>query len=279
MNDLKVHVIELVRDVVREYSTTENPCLDEISVGLGLEVKEAALPAGIDGMLEGTRILINSRAQREERKRFTHAHEVTHHLLNEDGGLLSHLHDLTYNQKGEYKRQLERFCNMGAAELLMPSQEFTKLYKERGFNVELILLAAEYFKSSTIAATIQLAQVAPNKCIAVVCENGLIPNGKISGQDSLFPVKNQSDNKPKLHVIYSAVSPATNRWLAKWTTFPDGHLINQAFLQDRRLDSESEIPFPDWQEPCICEALPYKNRVYALFHLSPPPAPNQMTLF
>ena len=85
--------------------------------------------------------------------------------------------------------------------------------------------------------------------------------------------------KSKLHVIYSASSPATNRWLAKYTIFPDDHLINQAFLQAKMLEDESTIPFPSWKESCTCEALPYKNRVYALFHLSPPPDPNQMTFF
>ena len=74
------------------------------------------------------------------------------------------------------KNNLERLCNIGAAEFLMPREEFTKLYKEKGFNVELIPFAANHFGSSTIATTIQLAQVAPNSCITAICECGLIPN-------------------------------------------------------------------------------------------------------
>ncbi len=279
MNRMKRRVIELVRNVVNKYASTTIPTFDEICSGLGLNVVEDPLPNGKEGMYLEKTIFIDSRMQNEERKRFTKFHEATHYLIEKDGDLISELDAYTCSQENEYKKSLETLCNIGAAEFLMPRDEFKKLYTEEGFNVELILCAFRRFKSSIIAATIQLAQVAPNKCIAVVCENGLIPNDTISLQDSLFTTKNQPHNKPKLHVIYSASSPAADRWLAKYTIFPNDHLVNRAFLQVKILESESEIPFPGWQESCTCEALPYKNRVYALFHLSPLPDPNQITLF
>lgn len=282
MNRMKKRVIQLVREVVKKYASTTTPTFDEICSGLGLNVVEDVLPGRKEGMYveKEKTIFIDSRMQNEERKRFTQFHEVTHFLLKQDEDLISELDEYINSQADGYSQQLEEYlCNVGAAEFLMPSKEFVTLYEERGFNVQLILFAANYFKSSIIAATIQLAQVAPNKCIAVVCENGLIPNNTMSLQDSLFTTKNQSHNKPKWHVIYSASSPAAERWLAKYTVFPDDHLINQAFLQAKMLEGESEIPFPSWKESCTCEALPYKNRVYALFHLSPLPDPNQMTLF
>ena len=277
---MKRHVIELVRDVVNKYTSTTIPTFDEICSGLGLDVKIRKLPSGTDGAQKDKTIIINSQIKNEERKRFTQFHEVTHYLIEKDGDLISELHDYTINQKHGFKKPLETFCNIGAAEFLMPSKEFTKLHNKRGFNVQLIPFAADYFKSSTIAATIQLAQVAPNKCIAVVCENGLVPNAPAPSQASFFATGNQYHNKSKLHVIYSASSPAaSDRWLAKYTVIPDDHIIKQAFRQSKKLEDDSEIPFPGWQEPCTCEALPYKNRVYALFHLSPLPDPNQKTLF
>ena len=278
MNRMKRRVIELVRDAVNKYASTAIPIFDEICSGLELSVMEDVLPIGIEGMCAEKTIFINSRMRNEERKRFTQFHEVTHFLLEKDKDLISELRKCTHSKTGGYKRPLEYLCNIGAAEFLMPSKEFAKLYEERGFNVQLILSAADYFKSSTIAATIQLAQVAPNKCIAVVCENGLVPNDTATPQNQLFNTEYRSP-KSKLHVIYSASSPAANRWLAKYTIFPHDHLINQAFLQAKMLEDESTIPFPSWKESCPCEALPYKNRVYALFHLSPLPDPNQMTFF
>ena len=280
MNSMKSQVIELVQNTVRKYSSTKSPNFGEICSGLRLDVMEGVLPDGIDGMHSGNKIIINSQIQNEERKRFTQFHEVAHYLIEENGDLISELRKYTCSQEDGYKRSLEVLCNIGAAEFLMPREEFRKLYKAKGFNVELILYAAHHFRSSSIATTIQLAQVAPNECIAVVCENGLIPNGSAPSQASFFTTGNQYHNKSRLHVIYSASSPAaSDRWLAKNTVIPDDHLINQGFLKAEMLEAESYIPFPTWQESCFCEVLPYKNRVYALFHLSPLPDPNQMALF
>ena len=219
MNNMKAHVIKLVRDTVRKYASTEIPDLDEICSGLGLVVKEVPLSSERDGMIIQQRtILINSWIQSQERKRFTQFHEVMHYLLNEDGELISMLHDVTWDQNGEYERQVERLCNIGAAEFLMPREEFTELYKEKGFSVELIPFAASHFGSSAIATTIQLAQVAPNSCITAICECGLISNETARSQGDLFDEENRTP-KPKLHVVYSASSPSTEYWLAKHINF------------------------------------------------------------
>lgn len=278
MNHMKKQVIELVQDVVNQYSSTTIPTIDEICRGLELDLKEGVLQNGIDGMNTGKTIIINSKVKSEERKRFTLFHEVTHYLIEREGDLISELHEYTFNQEDGFNKPLETLCNIGAAEFMMPSKEFTRLYEKNGLNVQLIPFAAKHFRSSTIAATIQLTQVAPNRCIAVICEKGLISNDKASLNTMLLAPENQSYNEPKLHVVYSASSPSANRWLAKYTVFPDDHIVNQAYSQTKILESESEIPFPSWKERCICQALYYRNRIYALFHLTPPPNPNQMSL-
>lgn len=277
-NRMKRHVIELVRNVVYEYTSKEIPTFDEICSGLELKVVEDLLPNGKEGMYTRKTIFIDSRLKNEERKRFTQFHEVTHYLIERDGDLFSELHEYTVNQDGGYKRPLETLCNIGAAEFLMPSRVFAKLYKKEGLNVQLILSASNYFKSSKIAATIQLAQVAPNRCIAVICEKGLIPNDNASSNTPLLTTENQSRDKPKMHVVYSASSLSANRWLAKYAVLPDDHIVNQAYSQTTLLEGESDIPFPGWKERCTCEALYNRNRVYALFHLTPPPNLEQMTL-
>lgn len=58
MNNMKKHVIKLVRDVVKEHASTEIPVFDEICFGLGLDVKEGPLPPGTDGTHEGSTISI-----------------------------------------------------------------------------------------------------------------------------------------------------------------------------------------------------------------------------
>ena len=273
MNNMKESIIKLVRDTALKFSSIENPNFYEICSGLGLDVREVLLPDGVDGGQKGATIIINSRIKNGERKCFTRFHELMHYLIEKDRNLITKLRRLTVNQKGEYDRQIEKFCNIGAAEFLMPSKAFTKLYKEKGFNVGLVLYAASYFKSSPIAATIQLAQVAPHKCITAICEYGLESNNTTLLQDRLLNTEYCSP-KPKLHVIYASPSPTTKYWLAKYTVIPGDHLIHEAFLQDQPVEAESYIPFRSGKKmPCYCEALADGDKVYVLFHLSPPPSP------
>jgi len=261
VDDPKKYIIKLVQNTVREHSSTQIPSFSEICSGLGLDVLEVPLPSEIEGMHRGRTIFINSEIQNEERKRFTQFHEVTHYLIEKDGDLISELHDATWSQDDGYERLLEQLCNIGAAEFLMPRKVFVRLYKERQFNVELIPYAARYFKSSVIATAIQLAQVAPNSCITAICE--LIPNYK----------------EEKLHVAYSASSPATKYLLAKYTEIPRDHLINRALLRDKLVEGESYVPFRSGKKmPCYCEALADGGRIYTLFHLTPPPNPDQLRL-
>lgn len=279
MNNLNRYITKLVQDTIRKYSSEENPNFDEICSGLGLVVKEGVFRLGTDGIQSGKTIIINSRIQNKERKRFTAFHEVMHYLIGNDDHLISILNELTYNQMGEYDRQLEKFCNIGAAEFLMPSEKFRKLSEEKGFNVELILYAANYFKSSTIAATIQLAQVAPNECITAICE--FTHDGTPPLQPQIF---NQKEKLPrqKLRVIYSASSPTVKYKLAKSTVIPYDQPIHDAFLQDKPIEAESYVPFRSGRKmPCQCEALAERNRVYVIFHLTPPTLTDQkqMKLF
>ena len=279
VKDINAHVFKLVRDTVRKYASTEIPDFDEICAGLGLDVKEISLSAESDGLMNRkSTILVNCRMQSQERKQFTRFHEVMHYLIDGDEELISLLHEATWGPDGEFDRQVERLCNIGAAEFLMPREKFLELYEENGFNVELIPAAASHFGSSAIATTIQLAQVAPHSSITVICEYGLIPNETSLAQGDFLKQVDYTSTK-KLHVVYSASSPATKYWLARYTCIPDNHLINQAYSQGQLLEEETYVPFPSGKKmPCYCEALPHRDRVYVLFHLTPRPNPDQLSL-
>lgn len=285
MININARVIKLVRNTVREYSSSEIPDFDEICTGLGLVAKEMGAAVN-DGMtikrrtLERT-MVINSRIQSQERKQFTRFHELMHYLIDRDDELISILHEVTWGQDGEYDRQIERLCNIGAAEFLMPREKFIELYKDNGFNVELIPFAASRFRSSAIATTIQLAQVAPHSCIAAICEYGLIPNER-SPEQRRFLEERDSTLEKKLYTIYSASSQSMKYSLARYAIIPNDHLIHEAYLEGQPLKGESYFPFRTGKRPrCFCETLPDKNRVYVVLHWDPPPTPNpdQLTFF
>lgn len=280
MNNLNRHVIRLVQDIIKKYCSTEKANFEEICTGLRLEVREVPLSQGIDGMYKDSRILLNVQIRSEERRRFTQFHELMHYLFDVDDELISELHELPFRNDDELNGQEEIFANIGAAEFLMPRENFRKLYEEREFNVELILYAANYFKSSTIATTIQLAQVAPNQCITAICE--FIQDKTTPLQPQIFNQEEKS-LKQKLRVTYAASSPTVKYMLAKDTVIPNDHLIHDAFGQDNSVEGESYVPFRSGKKmPCYCEALADGDRGFVLFHLSPPPTPHsekQMNLF
>lgn len=274
-HEIEEYVINIVRSCVREYATTIIPSVDEIVKGLGLCVKNGELPLDKDGVLIGEMIIINTQVQNEERKQFTRFHEITHYLIKQDGYLISILHDALWRDKIRYENILEKICNIGAAEFLMPGEEFRRLYKEGGFCVGLIVEASQHFGSSKIATTIQMAQVAPHSCITAVCEYGSLPRG-MENQDCLFT----KDNLPLeqwLHVVYSASSPSMKYHLAKYTIIPDEHPIYSAFCQGKLIMEESYIPFNSGKKmPCYCEALLHSDRIYTIFHIESPPDNKQL---
>lgn len=279
-NDIRADVIKLVRQTVKEYALTATPTFDEIRTALNLDVKEEKLPPKIDGMIEEKTIIINSAIHNNERKEFTRFHEVMHYLIKAEEDLISKLHELPSYQNGEYDRQIEQLCNIGSAEFLMPSDLFREFYKRVGFNVNIIPLASSHFGSSSIATTIQLAQIAPNSCISAICEFGIPPNEMSPTQGNLLYAENVT-RKSTLHVVYSASSPNTKYPLTKNTRIPEDHLIHQAFSSSGPIGERSYVPFRSGKKmPCYCEALrdEDRDRVFVIFHLTPPPNPDQLTL-
>jgi len=96
-----------------------------------------------------------------------------------------------------------------------------------------------------------------------------------------YQIFNQKEKtlKRKLCVTYAASSPTVKYTLAKNTVIPYDHLIYDAFGQDNLVDGDSYVPFRSGKKmPCRCEALTEKNRVYVIFHLSPPTSTNEMQM-
>jgi Zn-dependent peptidase ImmA (M78 family) len=273
---MEEHVIGLVKDSVNKHASSPVPTVEEMLVGLGLSIKYGKLPPDKDGILAENKIAINTLIQNEERKQFTKFHEITHYLIEQDGEIISILHDANWNQEHGYDFSLERFCNIGAAEFLMPREEFRRVYSNKGFQVGTIIEASRYFGSSKIATAIQLAKVATHSCIIAVCEYGLLPADQVNQQAHLF-FDGEVLPESKLHVVYAASSPSTKYQLARYTVIPEDHPIYDAYFKEMEIDEESYIPFRSGKKmPCCLEALPHSNRIYAIFHLDSLPNSSQL---
>ncbi len=122
---------------------------------------------GRDGLLDpSSRTILTAAEQPAARQRFTLAHEVMHYLIEQDADLLSDLHEAY--QGPALERALERLCNLGAAEMLLPRAAVARALKEAGPNPRLLWELAARFGVSEPAAAVALAGALGPDALAAV---------------------------------------------------------------------------------------------------------------
>ncbi|WP_457636874.1 ImmA/IrrE family metallo-endopeptidase [Oceanithermus sp.] len=139
---------------------------DRLAAGIDFAWREAPL-AGRDGLLEPvSRTILVAAGQARTRQRFTLAHEVMHYLIESDGDLLSDLHD-AYEGRG-LEVALEKLCNLGAAEMLLPQRVVSRALAASGPNPRLIWeLAARYGVSEAVAVVSLSRALGPGAHVSV----------------------------------------------------------------------------------------------------------------
>ena len=90
------------------------------------------------------------------RQRFSLAHELGHIIMPQSEGLRAYCRD---NKQRD--RDLERSCDIIAAELLMPRQIFCIAAAELGWGLKAVRKLASLFQVSVIAAAIRLFELSP----------------------------------------------------------------------------------------------------------------------
>lgn len=164
---LRASLEERVRELAAAYRRAHAPLTpDRLVGGIGYRWRAAAL-VGRDGLLERrSRTVVVAADQAAVRRRFTLAHEVMHHLIEQDGELLSDLHEAY--EGAALERALERLCNLGAAEMLLPESAVRRALAEAGPNPRLIWeLAGRYGVSEAVAGIALAGALGPRALAAV----------------------------------------------------------------------------------------------------------------
>jgi len=252
---------------------------DPIAKHLGIVVKEEALPLNDEGQYIPANppvIVINPGDSASDRLNFTFFHEISHHLICKDDELYSFIHEYASNDDKHFGIALEHYCDIGAAEFLIPSEEVRRVIDEQGFSIKLIEPLESVYPASKPAIAIQLAQCATHECFVVVCEWGAIPQRQTS-QASFVPFMKNS----LLYILYSSRSSSAKYSIGRFTPIPDDHVIASAYRNKGMVKDIAPILFKNgnrnWE--CECEAFYYKGRVYATFNATSPVSPEQMHLF
>ena len=217
-------------------------------------------------------ILIDARHASPERCNFTFYHEITHHLIRQDENLYSFIHEYSHDK---FERTLESYCNIGAAEFLVPFEEVREFVRLEGFTVELIRLLHKQYSASKPAIAIQLAQAASHRCIILVCAFGNIPIYQ-TGLRTLVDTQSLAS----LHIRYASSSPTCKYSCSRYVFVPKSHLIYHAYENQRFYRGRDNTLFKSGKNfPVHCEAFFYQNQVFAEFRFTDPVSSSQMSLF
>lgn len=257
--EIQEKVIDLVDRARRRYGLAERCRARDACAALGLRLVRGRLPRGLDGTLtDDGRVVVSTAIEWAARLEFTAFHEIVHRLLDEDGELIEYFTEALRANPQDYERAVERCCEAGAAEFMIPRERVRKLIAEHGFSVDLVEQLAGSNGASIAAAAVQLAVCAPVDCYVAVCRYGV---------SQLWP------HGLGLYVEQAAMRAGMRYPWARGTIIPPGHLFHDVWQAKQPRSGPSSLPFRSGKRyPCeYAEAKLVGGQVVGILYLGHPP--------
>lgn len=131
--------------------------------------------SGTVALIKGKTVITVNTTESEERQRFTICHELGHKVLDLAS---SHQH---VPQWGYAKRDLnEVMCDIFAAELLMPHDQFSAACRGQAASLDAISSLMDQFKTSFPATAARFARLARFPCAFVTMQGGTVKYAAMS---------------------------------------------------------------------------------------------------
>jgi len=259
---MRAHVVELVRRTVIELGLSRNVGYEAVVKALELPpVQFHRMPATTLGRRHDRQITINSDITCDARREFTIFHEILHILLDMDGTIPSELMEYVDGDSDDYHCRIEEFCNVGAAEWIMPSHEFKQLMDAQGWKLQALRQIKDGFRSSTMAAAFQFAHCNPDPCHVVICESRYSDQQASPQLDIAAP----QSSSHRLTVAYTARNE-TNYIMRRNMVVAHDHLVNRAWRAKESMHDKAYGFFINARWPMECEVVPIDGRAYAVFY-------------
>lgn len=265
-------IVELVAWARQRYGIPEKCRAEDAckKIGLTLRWEDTGKQDGYHSR-DQKAVVVNSKTTWSPRIAFTIYHEIFHYLIEEEGDEIIELYgEALRNQAEAFEDAIERCCNAGAAEFILPRHAVLAAIAERGFTVDLIEYLANLYGSSLLATSVQLASCAPVPCYVVVCTYGSPPVGS-------SPVW----SRPQSLFIEQAARRSDMRYpWGKGTSIPSDHLLRQVWDTGRRLSGPSSVAWSSGRAmPCAyAEAKIVGEHVVGILCLHHPPPKDQVGL-
>jgi len=271
-SELESMVMSQVREIKRQYNEWANP--HALTEALEFSIVMGNLGTGREGAALADTIVLDPSTGVKARRRFTLYHEIVHLLIKQNGELYSILHD-QYRSDKDFNRIIERLCNVGAAEFVIPRDAVHAAIEAQGFSISLIRDLSSIGEVSPTAVSVQLALCAKHECIVVVCRMA-----SRSGVDEPVLLGEMMPGMV-LQVSTSVSSSRTKYRVAFGSLISKGHLFYEAYeAKDGEIvKGEAPVPLRSGHKWIVeCEAMRIGGQVFGVFHLEPAPVKNRYQL-
>lgn len=268
-------VLSQISGIKRQYNAWADP--RALAEALEFSIVSRDLGAGREGAAFAGTIVLDPSMGVKARQRFTLYHEIVHLLLKRNNELYSILHD-QYPSDKDFNRIIERLCNVGAAEFVIPRETVLDAIEEKGFSISLVRDLSGVGEVSPAAVSVQLALCAKHECIVAACSLASRPEA----DGPLFSGKIRPGMV--LQVSMAVSSPRTKYRVARGNRIPKGHLFYEAYeaKDGEVVRGEALVPLRSGRQwIVVCEAMRIGGQVFGIFHLEPAPVKSrhQLPLF
>lgn len=221
---------------------------------LGIRVQADTLADNHDACIfpRGQQLEIVFNASRPStRQNFSISHEIAHTLFPDGYEMIRNRHQR--RSKFDPDRELEFLCDLGAAEILLPEQDFGSDVRKEGFGLSVVSVFRERYGASRQAVIRRMVQLDQGMSAAAFLAYRLKPSEAAAARQMSFMTDDQMVER-KFRIEYSETSERFRWFLPKHKSVPDDSCAYRA------LESESvEFGRERWSIPrlpaCDVEAM------------------------
>jgi hypothetical protein len=185
------------------------------------------------------------------RQNFSISHEISHTLFPDGYEMIRYRE--RDRDRFDPDRELEQLCDVGAAEILLPVEDFVNDLGVCGLTLEAVAALRERYQASREAVVRRMVQLSAEETAAVFLEYRLKPSEKAAMRQLSFVGMNQAP-QPKLRIAYSVPSERFTVFLPTHKSIPDDSCVYRA-LESGDVESAEENWGVNGLAPCRVEAM------------------------
>ena len=186
------------------------------------------------------------------RQNFSISHEISHTLFP-DGYQM-----IRYRERDRDRfdpdHELEYLCDVGAAEILLPAEDFGSDLAVFGSTLHAVSALRERYRASREAVVRRMVQLGPGQTAAVFLEYRLKPSEKAAMRQLSFRGMDDAP-RPKLRIAYAVPSERFTVFLPPHKSIPDTSCVHRA-LETGEVETAEESWGVVGLPTCRVEAMP-----------------------